>query len=56
MNEVLLAIAAGCVVGVSFACLWWRSPAAPVLSGVVGMVGVYLGGIAYSWILTRFFS
>nr|MCE9958740.1 XapX domain protein [Aeromonas rivipollensis] len=25
-------------------------------SGVMGIGGVYLGGIAYSWILTRFFS
>ncbi|QXC36246.1 hypothetical protein I6L37_07690 [Aeromonas sp. FDAARGOS 1407] len=22
----------------------------------MGIVGVYLGGLAYSWILTRFFS
>ena len=56
MNEVLLAIAAGFIVGVLFSFLKLPIPAPPVLSGVMGIVGVYLGGIAYSWILTRFFS
>ncbi|ARW85032.1 hypothetical protein O23A_p4295 [Aeromonas salmonicida] len=56
MNEVLLAMAAGFIVGLLFSFLKLPIPAPPVLSGVMGIVGVYLGGIAYSWVLTRFFS
>ncbi|MDM5064320.1 DUF1427 family protein [Aeromonas salmonicida] len=56
MNEVLLAMAAGFIVGLLFSFLKLPIPAPPILSGVMGIVGVYLGGIAYSWVLTRFFS
>ncbi|MCS3456207.1 XapX domain-containing protein [Aeromonas rivuli] len=56
MNEVLLAMVAGFIVGLLFSFLKLPIPAPPVLSGVMGIVGVYLGGVAYSWVLTRFFS
>ena len=56
MNEVLLAMAAGFIVGLLFSFLKLPAPAPPGRAGVRGMGGVYLGGIAYSWILTRFFS
>ena len=52
---MLLAMAAGFIVGVLFSFLKLPIPAPPVLSGVMGIVGLS-GGIAYSWILTRFFS
>mgnify|MGYP005613233183 CR=1 FL=1 len=45
MNEVLLAIAAGFIVGVLFSFLKLPIPAPPVLSGVMGIVGVYLGAL-----------
>ncbi len=44
MNEVLLAMAAGFIVGLLFSFLKLPIPAPPVLSGVMGIVGVYLGG------------
>ncbi|NIY85030.1 XapX domain-containing protein [Vibrio hepatarius] len=56
MNEVILATLAGFVVGVLFSAIKLPIPAPPVLSGVMGIVGVYLGGIAYQWIIERFFS
>ncbi|USD64754.1 DUF1427 family protein [Vibrio sp. SCSIO 43136] len=56
MNEVLLATLAGFVVGILFSALKLPIPAPPVLSGVMGIVGVYLGGMAYHWIIERFFS
>ena len=46
MGEALLALFAGLVVGVVFALLKLPLPAPPVLSGVLGIVGVYLGGKA----------
>lgn len=55
MNEVLLAMAAGFIVGLLFSFLKLPIPAPPVLSGVMGIVGVYLGA-GILWILTRFFS
>jgi XapX domain-containing protein len=56
MNEVLIAVLAGLVVGVVFSALKLPIPAPPVLSGVMGIVGVYIGGISYHWIIERFFS
>ncbi|MDN3681451.1 DUF1427 family protein [Vibrio tapetis subsp. quintayensis] len=56
MNEVILATLAGFVVGVLFSAIKLPIPAPPVLSGVMGIVGVYFGGIAYQWIIERFFS
>lgn len=43
MNEVLLAMVAGFIVGLLFSFLKLPIPAPPVLSGVMGIVGVYLG-------------
>ncbi|OOE86072.1 XapX domain-containing protein [Salinivibrio sharmensis] len=56
MQEVLLALVAGFLVGVLFSAIKLPIPAPPVLSGVMGIVGVYLGGVGYQWIVTRFFS
>lgn len=56
MQEVLLAVLAGFLVGVLFSAIKLPIPAPPVLSGVMGIVGVYLGGIGYQWIIERFFS
>ncbi|OOF33041.1 XapX domain-containing protein [Salinivibrio costicola] len=56
MQEVLLAVVAGFLVGVLFSVIKLPIPAPPVLSGVMGIVGVYLGGIGYQWIIERFFS
>ena len=44
MQEIAMSIAAGFVVGALFAALKLPLPAPPVLSGVLGIVGVYLGG------------
>ncbi|MDR9827479.1 DUF1427 family protein [Vibrio sp. FNV 38] len=56
MNEIILATVAGFVVGVLFTAIKLPIPAPPVLSGVMGIVGVYLGGVSYQWIVERFFS
>lgn len=47
MQDVLLALVAGVVVGLIFAFLKLPLPAPPVLSGIMGIVGVYLGGMVY---------
>jgi len=44
MNEILLALGTGLVVGIVFSLLKLPIPAPPVLAGVVGIVGIYLGG------------
>lgn len=56
MNEVILATLAGFVVGILFSAIKLPIPAPPVLSGIMGIVGVYLGGITYQWIIEKFFS
>ncbi|WP_371373664.1 XapX domain-containing protein [Thalassotalea aquiviva] len=56
MYELILSLFAGFVVGVLFSVLKLPIPAPPVLSGVLGIVGVYLGGVAYLWIIEKFFS
>lgn len=56
MTEVLLALLAGAIVGIVFSVIKLPLPAPPVLSGIAGIVGIYLGGTGYSWIMERFFS
>lgn len=56
MTEILLALFAGAVVGILFSLIKLPLPAPPVLSGIAGIFGIYLGGMAYSWIIERFFS
>jgi XapX domain-containing protein len=56
MNEVALALIAGVLVGVLFSAIKLPVPAPPVLSGVAGIVGIYLGSIAYQWVLQNWFS
>ncbi|MDA9556400.1 XapX domain-containing protein [Vibrio sp.] len=56
MNEVLLATLAGLAVGVLFTALKLPIPAPPVLSGVMGIVGVYAGSLIYQWLVQTFFS
>ncbi|WP_423407023.1 XapX domain-containing protein [Heyndrickxia sp. MSNUG] len=54
MKEVVLSLLAGLLVGVVFKFLKLPLPAPPVLAGVLGIVGVYLGGLAGDWILNYF--
>lgn len=56
MSEILLALFAGLLVGVIFSAVKLPLPAPPVLSGIIGIVGIYLGGQLYQWILKSFFS
>ncbi|WP_206485531.1 XapX domain-containing protein [Thalassotalea sp. G2M2-11] len=56
MTEILLALVAGTIVGLLFSIIKLPLPAPPVLSGIAGIFGIYLGGTAYHWIVERFFS
>ncbi len=56
MSEILLALVAGVLVGAIFSAVKLPLPAPPVLSGIIGIVGIYLGGHLYQWILKSFFS
>ncbi len=56
MTEVLISLATGAFVGILFSVLKLPLPAPPVLSGIAGIFGIYLGGVGYQWILERFFS
>ncbi|MBD0383405.1 DUF1427 family protein [Paenibacillus sedimenti] len=50
MKEVILAFAAGALVGVAFKYLRLPLPAPPVFSAVMGVVGVYVGGKLVEWV------
>ncbi|OXS53480.1 XapX domain protein [Cohnella sp. CIP 111063] len=50
LKEILLSLLAGLIVGIVFKMIKLPLPAPPVLSGVLGIVGVFLGGLAYEWI------
>ena len=56
MTEVLLALITGIIVGAIFSLLKLPLPAPPVLSGIAGIFGIYVGGVGYNWIIERFFS
>ncbi|MFC4320077.1 XapX domain-containing protein [Litchfieldia salsa] len=54
MKELLLSILAGIVIGVAFKFMRLPLPAPPVLSGVLGIFGVYIGGVAFDYIMKTF--
>lgn len=45
MKELVLALVTGLAVGAIFKLLKLPIPAPPVLPGILGIVGIYLGGI-----------
>lgn len=51
MKEVLLALLAGLIVGILFKFMKLPLPAPPVFSAVVGVFGVYFGGVIAGWIV-----
>jgi XapX domain-containing protein len=54
MKEVVLALLAGLLVGILFKFLKLPLPAPPVFSAVVGVFGVYFGGVVLDWITKLF--
>ena len=50
MRDVILALVAGLIVGMLFKFLKLPIPAPPVFSAVVGVFGVYFGGVLIEWI------
>tara|TARA_R110000787_G_scaffold69288_8_gene154346 strand:+ start:265 stop:435 length:171 start_codon:yes stop_codon:yes gene_type:complete len=54
--EVIIATITGIIVGLVFSLLKLPIPAPPVLSGIAGIFGIYLGSVGYHWIIERFFS
>lgn len=50
MTEIIIALVVGCITGAAFTFLKLPLPAPPVLSGVVGIFGVYLGGILVNFL------
>lgn len=50
MKEVLLALLAGMIVGIVFKFLKLPLPAPPVFSAVMGVVGVWFGGIIVEYV------
>ncbi|WP_342430058.1 DUF1427 family protein [Neobacillus sp. FSL H8-0543] len=53
MKEIVLALIAGLIVGILFKFMKLPLPAPPVFSAVVGVFGVYFGGVIATWI-TKF--
>ena len=56
MIEILLALTVGFAVGIIFSACKLPLPSPPVLAGVVGIVGIFLGGQAWQIIAEKFFS
>ena len=56
MTEVLLSLGTGALVGLIFSLLKLPLPAPPVVAGIAGIVGIYIGSVGYQWLIERFFS
>jgi XapX domain-containing protein len=54
MKELALSLIAGMVVGILFRFLRLPLPAPPVFSAVLGVFGVYFGGVVAEWIVGNF--
>ena len=55
MKDVFLALIAGLIVGIVFKFMKLPLPAPPVFSAVVGVFGVYFGGVIANW-MVKFFQ
>ncbi|WP_088104430.1 XapX domain-containing protein [Halalkalibacter urbisdiaboli] len=51
MQEMILAVVAGLIVGFLFAWIKLPIPAPPALPGILGIIGIYLGYKLYHWIV-----
>ena len=51
-----MALVAGVAVGVVFKAINLPLPAPPVLAGILGILGIYLGGHGYDWMVLHFFG
>ncbi|MDQ0197745.1 XapX domain-containing protein [Neobacillus ginsengisoli] len=54
MKELVLSVIAGIAVGILFKLLKLPLPAPPVFSAVLGVFGVYFGGVIAGWIMGFF--
>ncbi|UOE95305.1 MULTISPECIES: XapX domain-containing protein [Bacillaceae] len=54
MKEIFLSLLAGIIIGIVFKFLKLPLPAPPVLAGVIGIVGVYSGGLIADWLFKTF--
>ena len=50
MKDIILALAAGVIVGFIFKLIKLPLPAPPVLSGIIGIIGIFLGGKVFDWL------
>lgn len=55
MQEIILALIAGVIVGAIFTLIKLPIPAPPVLSGIMGIIGVYTGAKLVEFIMSKFF-
>lgn len=51
---VILSLITGAAVGIIFALFKLPIPAPPALSGIAGIVGIYIGYQLYQWALSHF--
>ncbi|UII54469.1 XapX domain-containing protein [Cytobacillus spongiae] len=54
MKEIFLSLLAGIIIGLVFKGLKLPLPAPSVFAGIVGILGVYLGGVAFTYIAKLF--
>jgi len=53
MKELLLSLLAGIIVGVVFKLVKLPVPAPPVLAGIMGILGIYLGSIGVDKLIEK---
>ncbi|SDH88712.1 XapX domain-containing protein [Alteribacillus persepolensis] len=56
MQEVILSLITGIIVGLVFGAFRLPIPAPPALAGIMGIVGIYLGYKIYGWLFPLFQS
>jgi XapX domain-containing protein len=53
---LVIALLAGLFVGIFFTAIRLPLPAPPALTGIMGIVGIYLGHKFYVWLIDTFFK
>lgn len=56
INNIMLALVAGFIVGIIFTAIKLPLPAPPAIAGIVGILGIYLGHKCWLWVCSIYFK
>jgi XapX domain-containing protein len=54
MKDIIMSLIAGVIIGIIFKGLKLPLPAPPVLAGIMGIIGIFIGGLIFTQLMKLF--